>query len=258
MSVLAFQHSADAVACEDRIALNMAQLAPTGLSEQWLLRDCGDRHWALIARALGQDQAVFRAPDGRAVYAAFCATALDLTLPERALLGQTLHIRSELSLVSGTRIGSVHHLSSASGPLGQLRMISAFVSHDADGSNRRLMRNPPAGVMRLPCAPESLLAMDAQARQTRQDLRHWRPEGPPLGSATPVPALDFNAVGLLYFPSFSRIAEQIRPAASPLRRRDVTYLGNIDQGETILAHDRGDALVLTRDDTTPLALIRTV
>ncbi|MEM1360359.1 MAG: hypothetical protein AAGF94_01415 [Pseudomonadota bacterium] len=37
----------------------MTQLSPFRLSEQWLSRNCGDRHWALISDALGQQRARF-------------------------------------------------------------------------------------------------------------------------------------------------------------------------------------------------------
>ena len=93
-----------------RLRLGMAQLGPAGLSEQWLLRHCGDLHWALIARALGQRRARFRAVDGRPVYAAFCTTSLRLATASPELLGEDAEIISTLAAVSDIRTGSRHSL----------------------------------------------------------------------------------------------------------------------------------------------------
>ena len=69
---------------QDRLRLGMMHLSPNGLSEQWLLRHLGDRHWDLIAAAVGQEGIAFRDADGAQVYAAFCATSLDLPGQARA------------------------------------------------------------------------------------------------------------------------------------------------------------------------------
>ncbi|MGO4853300.1 Pnap_2097 family protein [Phaeovulum sp. W22_SRMD_FR3] len=215
----------------------MMQLGPDGLSEQWLLRDAGDRHWALIAEAMGQERAVFRDAEGRALYAAFCATSLVLARPDGPLLGHSAQITSALYEVSATQLGSVHLLQQAGGVLAELRMISTFVGHDASGSNHRILRRPPGRGLALPPAPAPLRALADQARQQARRARDAAGAPPGGVTVTPCPSLDFNAVGLLYFPTFSRLAEQAEWAASgvlaPLARRDVVYLGNLDRGETV-------------------------
>lgn len=37
----------------ERYRIGMPQLALNGLSERWLLAECGDRHWQLIEQAAG-------------------------------------------------------------------------------------------------------------------------------------------------------------------------------------------------------------
>ena len=244
MSVLPFTRPLAAPELTETLVCGMMQLSPTGLAEQWLLRDCGDRHWRLIAQALGQTRAVFADASGRAIYAAFCTTALEL-FPSAPLLGETVEVRSTLAAVSAARIGSEHVITAQGVPVARLRMISAFVAQDGSGSNKQLVRSLPAAVMSLPPAAETLMALDRRARAVRHDLRAQGSDGAVLARLTPVPALDFNAVGLLYFPSFSRLAETARPAAGPLCRRDVVYCGNLDPGETVEIRETGPALTLS-------------
>jgi probable biosynthetic protein (TIGR04099 family) len=248
------------------VYLGMMQLGPDGLSEQWLLRDGGDRHWALIAEAMGQDRAVFCDAEGRALYAAFCATSLVMARPDGPLLGQSAVIASALYEVSATQLGSVHHLHQAGVVIAELRMISTFVGRDESGSNHRILRRPPSRGLNLPPAPASLRALADQARQQARGPRDHDVAAPDALTLTPCPSLDFNAVGLLYFPTFSRLAEQAEWAASrplaPLARRDVVYLGNLDRGENVSLRPgrpdpgaqtfdvlRGDARIIARVTT---------
>lgn len=244
----AVQTDLNAVPCapvwQDTLSLGMAHLSPFGLSEPWLLRDCGDRHWGLIAQALGRDDIAFRDEAGRAIYAAFCATALDLAAPAGALLGAPLDITSTLSHVATNRIGSEHRFTSRGRYLGSLRMISCFLRHDGDGSNQTLVRSPLPGLESVPQADAPLSDLLTRARSRARSLRSVIPKGAPMLSYTPVPALDFNAVGLLYFPTFSKIAERAAPATQALASREVLYLGNLDPGEAVAVTQRPDGILL--------------
>ena len=55
------------------IVLGMPQLCLGGLSETWLLKDIGHRHWTLLGYALGQSLPEFEDASGAAVHAAFSA-----------------------------------------------------------------------------------------------------------------------------------------------------------------------------------------
>lgn len=213
--------------------LGMQHLSPLGLSEPWWLRDCGDRHWALIAEALGQQGTAFQDPEGHAVYAAFCATDLRLAPAARSLLGASVEVCSTLHALGANGIGSEHRFLGKDGPLGSLRMISCFLRHDGSGSNRRLLRGALAGMAPLPPATEGLARLHAGAREAARAARLARRSGPEILGYTPLGMLDFNAAGLLYFPTFSKIAEMARPCVAPLRRRQVVYLGNLDPGEAV-------------------------
>lgn len=258
MSILPFPSPNHDPSLASVVVLSMAQLSPLGLSEQWVLRDCGDRHWALIAQALGQDRAVFTDPEGRAVYAAFCATSLRFEKLSSPLLGEHLEIHSKLYSVTSTRLASEHELRVDGQLVGTLRMISTFVTHDVTGSNRRIRRSSVCGQFDLSEAPDTILNLDRKARALARSIQDAPDLSPPIYKTTPVFALDFNAVGLLYFPTFSRVFEEAKPSRSPLSQRDVFYLGNINEGETVSVHNsqkgqsirRGDGKIIAHAETT--------
>ncbi|MEM1128985.1 MAG: Pnap_2097 family protein [Pseudomonadota bacterium] len=241
--------------------LAMGQLGPQGIAEQWLLRECGDRHWAMLAAAMGQDRAEFADAQGRPVYAAFCATSLKLTAPPGPLLCARASLRSDIYGLGALQAGSVHELRVPSGLVARLEMISTFVSRDGSGSNRRILRNGPVRSADLPPATPVLVDLAARARAVARAARQETTHGPRLLEVTPSPALDFNAVGLLYFPSFSRLAEEAEWAAglagAPLVDRDVVYLGNIDIGESLALEAAEGGLTVRRGDGRAVARVRT-
>ncbi|EKE68304.1 Pnap_2097 family protein [Celeribacter baekdonensis] len=263
MAVVAFAARQAPVEEAVSLPLGMAQLSPAGLSEQWLLRFCGDQHWALIAKALGQREAVFHAEDGRPVYAAFCTTSLRFYPLSRPLLGQDAQILSRLFAVSDTRTGSTHQIMVGGERIAKVSMISTFVSHDASRSNTRIFRNTVLGDMQIMPAGPELMMLDGETRETARSLR----KAAQVGVQTyycerPTPSLDFNAVGLLYFPTFSRIAEAAAYARSerpePVLGRDVVYLGNINQGDRVYVADHGTMSVMTRGDGSLIAAVQTL
>lgn len=81
----------------------------------------------------------------------------------------------------------------------------------------------------------------------------------------PCPTTDFNAVGLLYFPSFSALAERALFEAGEtevrsLMARHVVYMGNVEPGERFSVAFRklsgGADMVLLGADGRALALMR--
>ncbi len=239
-----------------RFRLEMAHLSGLGLSEPWFLRMAGDRHWEMIAQASGQTGLAMKTAEGRAVYAAFCSTALEIAPLFEGLLDAQVTLVSVLHQVKGGRLGSIHVLSHPEkGVLARLRMVSCFLSHDATRSNRRLIRSALPGLETLQAAPRELMELDQNARSAARLARSLAPKEAVM-RYTPLPALDFNGVGLLYFPTFSKIAEMARPHRIAGLRRDVTYLSNLDAGEEVRVEDIGQGLVLRGQDERPLAVIR--
>ena len=229
---------------QGHLTLGMAQLSPFGLSEQWLLRDCGDRHWGLIADAAGSNMA-FRDACGTPVYAAFCATSV--TWHEAPMLGARATVNSTLHDVAPQRIGSLHTISGAQGSYATVRMISCFLKHDSSGSNTRLLRSGLTTLKDLPQAPAALDHLHLRARMLARLARKATPEQPHF-HYRPVPALDFNAVGLLYFPVFSKIAEMAAPRDDRPKQRTVVYLGNLNPGESTNVSRHGAHSVIRAAD----------
>lgn len=243
--------AAAGIATVETVRLGMPHLALGGLSESWLMKDLGHRHWMLLARMAGRAVPDFRDGDGAPVYAAF--SALSVTGADFAALGENdlLTIRSGLARVSRTQCASRHALSRAGQPVGEVELVSAFVRRANGGGNHTVARValdgfPPAAA---PMADGLAgLAAEMRAGRRREHLGFDLAE-PATGGAfdidrsfeiDPCPAQDFNGAGFLYFSSFVAFVDRAewhfdnRRAARPTTlRRDVFFHANIDPGERL-------------------------
>lgn len=231
----------------ESVLLGMPQLSLSGLSESWLLKDLGHRHWMLLARLAGRTVPDFRDADGAPVYAAFCA--LSVKDADFAALGENdrLTIVSDISRVSRTQSASRHRLSVAGRPVGEVELVSAFVRR-AGGGNHSVARValdafPP------PAAPrtDGLASLAADLRAGRRarhfgfDLGNAETETSAAFDIDPCPAQDFNGAGFLYFSSFVGFVDRAewhfdgrRAARAATLARDVFFHGNIDPGERLI------------------------
>lgn len=245
-SIRAAQQAGPARQQVSRHVLGMPMLQAHGLSESWLQKTCGDLHWQALAQAMGRSSEQWVDRSGRRVYAAFCGLSLRSSGLEAAREGQQLHIDSRLRALGPSQAWSQHHLYLDGISVGLLDLVSAFVSHAEPGRNATVRRaEMPAGIgdaaeATVPEAAERY----ATLRQQRQHLlagasrgewagtRHW--------TVTPCPRQDFNGAGLLYFPTFSALADRalwqwgLWPANAPLRQRECVYLSNVEIGEPVV------------------------
>jgi probable biosynthetic protein (TIGR04099 family) len=233
-------------AVADSVVLGMPHLCLGGLSETWLLKECGHRHWFLLAHAAGRAVPDFRDAAGEPVYAAFVAVTLRDARFDAAHEHDELAFEARLARISRTRFMSVHRLSVRGRPIGEVVMTSVFVRRTEPGLNRSIARVEVAGVP--PVGPVGEFA-DYQA--TMAALRHgrWaehlgfvRSDAATLGRLVidPCPAQDFNGADFLYFSSFQAFVDRaewalLRPinARATTRRRDLVYHGNIEPGERV-------------------------
>ncbi|WP_244656292.1 MULTISPECIES: Pnap_2097 family protein [unclassified Rhizobium] len=222
--------------------LGMAEMGYRGLSEQWLLRRAGDLHWRLIAKAMGQQEAQFKCAKGEPLYAAFCSTSLRLSNPDIPSLGGRLELSGELFRTSQQRLASRLRVRFEGDIIGELILASTFVGRSADGTNHTIVRRSPKVMAVPPDAPLSVQrSVDRGAAAARSILQKNRTG---LDTFTeekilPCPATDFNAAALLYFPSYSAIADRALFQAGERRpellaSRHVSYVGNVEPGEPIL------------------------
>lgn len=83
--------------------VGMPHLSFVGLSENWLLKHCGDLHWSMLAERMGFGSSDFRDAQGRRLYAAFVAIQLEECRLEEIREDDRLEIVSELSRISRTQ-----------------------------------------------------------------------------------------------------------------------------------------------------------
>ncbi|MDF2617626.1 MAG: hypothetical protein K0S00_285 [Xanthobacteraceae bacterium] len=248
----------------ESVRLGMPQLSLSGLSESWLLKDLGHRHWMLLARLAGRPVPDFRDVDGAPVYAAFCA--LSVKDADFAALGENdrLTIVSDISRVSRTQSASRHRLSVAGKPVGEVELVSAFVRRANGGGNHSVARValdafPPPATPRM--GGLAALAADLRAgRRARHfgfDLHAAEIRTSAAFEIDPCPAQDFNGAGFLYFSSFVGFIDRAewhfdgrRAARAVTLARDVFFHGNIDPGERLrvrwLAARRGEGRLVHR------------
>ncbi|WP_309796724.1 Pnap_2097 family protein [Inquilinus ginsengisoli] len=232
----------------DRILLGMPHLSGNGLSEIWLLKELGHRHWLLLAESAGRPAPDFRDEAGQPVYAAFCALSIEDANFAAARANDRLRITSSLARLSRTQMSSRHHLAIEDRPIGVVTMISTFVRRAPDGGNHTVARVaieglPPVGEGTSASKLAGLAAGFRAGRVERHmgfDL-HRESE---LGTWTfnPCPSLDFNGAGFLYFASFVVMVDRAEWRFEPVLaravatvRRDVFFYGNVDRCETVTA-----------------------
>ncbi len=228
------------------LALGMPQLGPAGVSETWLLKECGDRHWRLLGELAGATGAGFRDETGAPVYAAFCAVSAERLMLDAFAEHDALEIQSSIERSSRTRFVSRHALSRHGAPAGEIELLSAFVRRTEPGRNRSIARVALDGFPEVEPAqpPGRALRLAAHLRADRWSahMGFERDGARPLVRTTirPCPSQDFNGAGLMYFASFQSLADRAEwelldpPAAGvTTRARDIVYYGNVEPGERL-------------------------
>ena len=226
---------------EPLIRLGMPHLSGCGLSETWLLKELGHRHWTMLAEKAGRDGPDFRDEEGRPVYAAFCAVRLlDARLDLGAENGR-LAIRSTLRRVSRTQVESRHALLIDGVAGGTVEMVSTFIKRTGRGNHcvARVALDGPMPVDPAPCDLASLAASLRSKRLSRHLGFDLAADTRGIAEFTfdPCPEQDFNGAGFLYFPSFlafvDRAEWRLDRQTAALARREAFYYGNVDPGEDI-------------------------
>jgi probable biosynthetic protein (TIGR04099 family) len=227
---------------EGSVLLGMPQLSGVGLSENWLLKELGHRHWMALAKAAGMDAPDFRDDAGQHVYAAFCAIRIEEARFDLARENGRLAIATSLARVSRTQVLSRHALVIDGTPAGTVEMISAFVKRTGS-SNHSIARVSIGGLMPIDPSGSNLPGIAASFRSRRNsrhfgfDLTQVVGKGPAY-LFDPCPAQDFNGAGFLYFSSFLGAVDRAewqheRTFAVSLRGREAYYYGNVDTGEKL-------------------------
>lgn len=226
---------------KDAIRLGMPHLSGCGISENWLLKELGHRHWMMLAGQAGMNGPDFRDDEGRQVYAAFCAVRLTDARLDLGVENGALASRSTMRRVSRTQVENRHELRIDGVAAGLVEMVSTFIRRTGRG-NHSVARVALDDLVPVDPSPSDLASLAATLRARRRP-HHF---GIDLSAASteiavfefdPCPELDFNGAGFLYFPSFlafvDRAEWQLSRRRSALARRDAFYHGNVDPGVPI-------------------------
>lgn len=231
-----------------RHVAGMPELAYAGLSENWLLKECGQRHWRGIAGACGQALPCFRDASGRTAYAAFTAVSVSAAsldgIGEHAGFG----IATEVAPAGRSQYFSRHVLRSGRRVHARLQMLSAFVVRGETGNNQSVARAAVGNAegngdgAPLPDDIAALLQLSARSRRNQPDCLDLRPA---VAGAerefrfSPCPNSDFNGANFLYFAAFQDIVERAewswfrRGDLPRLDRRQMYFYGNVNVGDDI-------------------------
>jgi len=238
-----FEQPALPTALPGRYRIGMPQLGLNGLSESWLLAECGDRHWQLLAQACGMPIAQLRDARKRRVYPAFRSVRLRHAELDAVAENDVLEIASTLGRVSRTQFYSKHVVSAGHGQRAVVDMLSVFVVRETAGVNTSAVRSAVPGFDAMPGLDEGERFADhnrawLQTRREQDAARNGRPNhsyAPQL--IRPCPSVHFNGAGFLYFARFHELVDQAEaawfgPAAAPCvtTERHTLYHGNADVG----------------------------
>lgn len=238
---------------ETRLRLGMPQLCLGGLSETWLLKQCGDLHWRLLADLAGMEAPDFRDADGAKVYAAFRALSAEGVALGRFDEHDELRIVSDIRQVSAGRFALRHAFSRGSEPAGSVELLSAFVRRSADGHNRSIVRTSlkafPARPYGLPEPCRATRLLDDLRKHDWQEHRGFRRAAESDDRRVvlrPCPSQDFNGARLLYFAAYQGLADRaewellgMSSDAAAETSRDMVFHGNAEPGEPVAFTLRG-------------------
>ena len=205
----------------NEIVINMPQTDALGLSENWLLKHCGDLHWQRIYEALGTKGAhseLMRDEAGSQLYPTFVAIRCRYDTPLGCVrTGARFRSRAEMARFGTTFFNSNIIFESEDAHF-TLEMLTTFAARDEEGGNA-LHRSVPLARCTGNCLT---LAAAPPLLKTGQSLRHGDlhrydilghriPLGntPEVASTAyePSPYFDYNGAGLLYFAAYPTIAD---------------------------------------------------
>jgi probable biosynthetic protein (TIGR04099 family) len=239
------------------ITVGMPQLALNGLSEHWLLKECGHRHWLMLAELFGQPLPDFRDSGGAKLYATFTGLSLAGARLDDVAEHDRLAIDGRIVRTSRTQYLSIQTIQANGRPVGSITLQSIFLKRAVAGDNLSVLRTLPHPAPRLApvLPPDSPFASPFAAlcqRFRRDDWEeHWsfrraarRPDREVV--VDPCPAADFNGAGFLYFASFPAILDRAdwaleRAAGAEwiTTDRDLFYYGNINPGDRVIVRRCG-------------------
>lgn len=231
-----------------RYVAGMPQLTYTGLSENWLLKTCGDLHWQHLAGNAGLTAPAFRDANGNPVYAAFTAIRVRDASLHAIVEHAEFAVDSRITPAGGVKHLSEHWVETQGVHLASVTMLSTFIRRTRERDNRSVVRTMPTVAERWASAAPSAEAAQLSLLGRRFRCGDWHAHLGLLQAKhrmshtvdyLPCPNNDFNGADLLYFASFQAMVDraewQWRRDSDPptVSQRDLFFHGNINVGETL-------------------------
>ena len=227
-------------------AIEMPQMALSGLSEAWLFKELGDIHWAMITRFLRTPSSAIQDELGDRLYATFTRIRLQATPHLRGFReNDDLAIDSTLKRYGASLYFADHAIRSTHANASATTM-STFAKYGERGNNTTLMKGAP----RLP-APDEIEILSAPpefAAEYRRRRSEPRTEELFHCEYEVLPPHDINGVGLIYFAAYPSIFDLCIERAEGkgfLRSystvsKDICYLANAEPDEVLVfrMHER--------------------
>jgi len=211
-----------------RIRLGMPHLDAGGLSENWLFRDAGDRHWQAIARGLGVTTDEIRSETGERLYPTVVAVRACYDVPLARVRENDLFEAAAEVVPCGRSCAHGRVVAVIGGQRGRfvLELLTTFAARGAGGSLRMATLEPGLARRWIPVGGEPAIGAIARAARRGEPIDDpfagplMAIDGPPLATFDyePSPYADYNGAGLLYFASYVTIADSAE-------RRMVRHLG---------------------------------
>lgn len=232
---------------EEVYIAGMPQLSYAGLSENWLLKECGHRHWMGLAELNNQVLPAFYDLSGNKAYAAFTAVKIKSRTLESIEENQSFSIRSEVARVGPARYFGEHTVSSRSFQCAQVSMLSTFVFRRESRNNQSVTRASfKAEPAEFNGDRDSLDAWIAFAKSARNGdwvehmgIKRYTSGGKHSLTYLPCPHSDFNGANFLYFASFQNFIDKAEwewfgtDVLWALDTRELYYYGNINVGDAL-------------------------
>lgn len=248
--------------------IQMPQMANSGLSENWLLKEMGDIHWQLLSRGMEQKTSEFTDAQGNRLYAAFIRVNYAVSPLDQFTENDVLQMKGEIK-----RFGDFSYLSAIKGKSGdkhlKANMMTSFSARKA-GDNKQIakcasMNQRVNHIEMLRDTPEFYnqhrLLKKNMLTEVESNGYKFLLCGAVLAATvhTINPHYEINGVGLLYFAAYPIIADECTTefmkknlgiknydACYHTTHRDIFYFANCNSDETIrvelntLEHLEGD------------------
>jgi probable biosynthetic protein (TIGR04099 family) len=210
------EKSMDYVSVSQDYFIGMPQLALGGLSENWLLKECGHLHWLALAKRLDLPAPNFVDQQGRHMYAAFLVVKISNAALHQVTENSRLWIETQLTRVSPSRSYSRHDLyledvaigrvNADRQPVAQVALLSSFVNRSELGNNQSVARGEMAkGDWSANEAASQMMAQH-KAGRTLPDAAFSVSAVPFVYQ--PCPYADFNGADFLYFAQFQAVMDR--------------------------------------------------